>query len=209
MRTLIRFTFTLCLLALPVLAQEPTVEPSSTTPMGILLMGLATLGGLALTAALGAVGLYFSKRAKDGAAWSLANRLWVAMQHAVTHAEAEIRPELQKALADGKLTPEEAALLKSRALAVFKGIAGDLLAEAPKVLGFNPAGMPAFLSGMLERAVAVMKSSPAVTTEIGKAGPKRAPTPTVKEAAAAVAEARLNPPAETSEAKPEEPPAGP
>lgn len=198
MRTLIRFTFTLCLLALPVLAQEPTAEPSSTTPMGILFMGLATLGGLALTAALGAVGLYFAKRAKDGAAWSLANRLWVAMQQAVTHAEAEIRPELQKTLADGKLTPEEAAVLKSRALAVFKGIAGDLLAEAPKVLGFNPAGMPAFLSGMLERAVAVMKSSPAVTTEIGKTGPKRPATPTPAEAAKAVEASRMDPPPETT-----------
>lgn len=203
MRRLIRFTFMLCLLALPVLAQEPaTPEPSSTTPMGILFMGLVTLGGLALTAAFGAVGLYFARRAKDGAAWSLANRLWVAMQNAVTHAEAEIRPELQKALADGKLTPEEAAQLKSRALAIFKGIAGDLLEQAPKVLGFNPAGMPAFLSGLLERAVAVMKSSPAVTREIGKAGPAKAPTPTPAEAAKAVADARLNPPAETTEQPP-------
>lgn len=201
MRRLIRFTFMLCLLALPVLAQEPnlTAEPSSTTPMVILFMGLVTLGGLALTAAFGAVGLYFARRAKDGAAWSLANRLWVAMQNAVTHAEAEIRPELQKTLADGKLTPEEAALLKSRALAIFKGIAGDLLEQAPKVLGFNPAGMPAFLSGLLERAVAVMKSSPAVTREIGKAGPTKAPTPTPAEAAKAVAESRLNPPAETEQ----------
>lgn len=204
------FLLALAILALPVFAQEPTAAPpvdqvSATTPLGYLLMGFVTLGGLALTAMLSSIGYASAMKAKDGAAWSLANRLWVAMQQAVTHAEAEIRPHLQKALEDGKLSPEEKADLKARALAVFKTIAGDLLTKAPKVLGYSPAGMPHFLSGLLERAVGAMKASPAVTKEIGKIVRGKVPTPTVKESSAAVAAARANPPAEAAPTAPEAP----
>lgn len=214
-RSWFRFvTLALLFFALPVLAQVAASPPvadavttptGGTTPLGFLLMGLVTLGGLALTAAFAAAGLYFSRKASDGAAWSLANRLWVAMQQAVTHAEAEIRPQLQKALADGKLSAEEKAELKSRALAIFKGIAGDLLGQIPKVLGFKPEGVPAFLSGLLERAVAVMKVSPAITTQINKAGPAKVPTPTPAEAAEAVKLARLDPGAEVVGSEPPSP----
>lgn len=195
----------LAIIALPAFAQEPTAAPpvdqvSATSPLGYLLMSLATVGGLAFTGMLSAIGYAAAMKAKDGAAWSLANRLWVAMQQAVTHAEAEIRPELQKALADGKLSDEEKRQLKSRALQVFKTIAGDLLTQAPKLLGYSPAGMPQFMSGLLERAVAAMKVSPAVTKEIGKVQRGRVPTPTVKESTAAVAAARANPAPEVAEA---------
>jgi len=198
---ILRFVPLLVLLALPALAQDvppaPVVDQMPTSVLGWVFYGLVALGGLAITAAFGAVGLYFARKAQDGAAWSLANRLWVAMQNAVTHAEAEIRPDLQKALADGKLTPEEAAQLKTRALQIFKQIAGDLLEQAPKVLGFDPTGLPSFLSGLLERAVVVMKGGKGVSTQIGKAPPAKVPVPSAKEAAAVVKAARANPPADS------------
>ena len=187
-RSLPRFAL-LCLLVLSPLAfadagAAPPAEVSTSTPLGILLVALVALGGTVLLAALSAVALFFARKAGDGKAWGLANRLWLAMQNAVSHAEAELRPALQKALEDGKLTPEEAAELKTRTLAIFKTIAGDLLEQAPKVLGFDPAGMPTFLSGMLERAVSAMK------------GPKKPePVPSRAQAAKVVAAARANPPA--------------
>lgn len=178
------------------------VTVSATTPLGFVLIGLVSLGGVALLAVLSTIALFFSRKAGDGVAWGIANRLWLAMQNAVSHAEAELRPQLQKALADGKLTPEEAAELKSRTIAIFKTIAGDLLEQAPKALGIATAGMPSWISGMLERAVSAMK------------GPKKPEAvPSRAAAAKVVAAARANPPAAVPEpeapAPAPEPPAVP
>lgn len=206
-RSLARFALVLVLVlaVAPAFADTGAPPPPETTPLGVLLIALVSVGGLAITGAFTAGAIFFARKAKDGAMWSLMNRLWVAAQQAVTHAEAEIRPSLQKALADGKLTPEEGAELKAKATAIFKTMAGDLLKQLPKVAGFSEDGIGAFVSGLIERAVSVMKLTPAVSTEINRAPTKIPPAPLPAVAKKAVEAARANPPAASADELPPSP----
>ena len=65
---------------------------------------------------------------------------------------------------------------------IFKQIVGDLVVQAPKVLGFAPGGIGDYLSGMLENAL-----------KLQKRGTPGKTIPTAKQAAAVVAKARANP----------------
>ena len=195
----------LALAVAPAFADTGAAPPTETTPLGVLLIALVSVGGLAITGAFTAGAIFFARKAKDGAMWSLLNRLWVVAQQAVTHAEAEIRPSIQKALSDGKLTPEEGAELKAKATAIFKTMAGDLLKQLPKVAGFSEEGIGAFVSGLIERAVSVMKLSPAVSTEINRVATKIPPAPLPAAAKKAVEAARANPPAASADELPPSP----
>lgn len=133
-----------------VVAGEPTAVGSILTWVAFAVLGLVVAG-------VGAVGLYLRGRSKESKAWAIVNSLWVLMQTAVAHAEKELRPEIAKALADGKLTPEEARTLKAKVLEVFKGMAAGRIDELAKLLKLGETGVGVFLSGLLERAVATMK----------------------------------------------------
>lgn len=159
------------------LAQEAAPAPPDEviSVRGYVLTGIASLAGLAFTGLMAAGALAVSQKSKDGAAWALVNRLYNAAQTAAAHVEAEMRPAIQRALADGKLTPEEAAELKARGLEVLKLVAGEALENAPKTLGIPAEAMPAFLSGLLERGVKALKVKPSSVRVTNTIEPKAEP----------------------------------
>ncbi len=74
---------------------------------------------------------------------------------AVMHVEAELKPELVAASADGTITAEEGAALKKHALDALKAFAGkEGLAEIGAVLGLAGPVLEQYLSGLIETAVA-------------------------------------------------------
>lgn len=174
MKRVLSMSFTALVLALSIflpalaLAQDtvplPAPEP---TVVGQLLSWLAVIALGAVTMLMSLVGVLLSKKAKDSRIFGAINSLWVLAQTVVAHVEADLRPKIAKALADGKLTPEEATELKLAAIAIFKQQAGTQLQEIQKLLGLNDSAIGTFISGLIERAVASIK----------KPGPVAAPTP--------------------------------
>lgn len=111
------------------------------------------VGGL-LVAALGALTVYLREKGKTSkAAWVGAT--FAELAHAVAaHLEVEMRPRVAKALEDGRLTPEEGALLKAEAMRLLREKAPPELLAAAKEL-FGPL-LETWLSGLLERANATL-----------------------------------------------------
>lgn len=156
------FLFALIFAMLPLAAFAQDAAPAPPTSfLGSVYVWIVGAVGSAIVALSIALGVFLRARGKDSAAWSLVNRLWVIMQSAVAHAEAELRPLFAKALEDGKLTPDEGAQLKKRTLEIFKSEAAELVRQIPAVLGLSADGVGTFLSGLLERAVSGLKPSPA------------------------------------------------
>lgn len=155
---------------------EPVAAIPSTgeTVLGWLLKAVyaAAAGGVAFVAVK--VGGYLSKRAEAGGAFVLVNRLWVKAQAVVSKVEARVRPTIQKALADGKLTPDEAKEIQAQAMTIFKEVAAEEIADLPAVLGLgSESAIGHFLEGMLERAVGAAKANPGAAP----ASTPMAPTP--------------------------------
>lgn len=83
------------------------------------------------------------------------------MKNVVAHSEAEIRPLIQKATADGELTTAEAAEIKAKTLEIFKREFGaEGLGALKDVLG---GSLDVFLSGLLERVLVGLKIEKAAT----------------------------------------------
>lgn len=173
LRLALLLAFTLPVVAL---GQEPApaAQPSI---MGLVLQGLVGLAGVALTVLLSVAAMAIGKRTKDSRFGAVINQLWVIVQSAVAHAEAEIRPKLQKALEDGKLSAEEAAALKADVVKIVKETAASQLSELVKTFGIPEGVLSNMISGLVERAVAVLKTSPAPTPS--PTIPSAAPTPPV------------------------------
>lgn len=151
-------------LPLVAFAQDAAPPAPPASFLGSVYVWIVGAVGGAIVALSLAFGVFLRAKAKDSAAWSLVNRLWVIMQSVVAHAEAELRPLFQKALEDGTLTAEEGAQLKKRALEIFKSEAADLVKQIPAVLGLSGDGVGTFLSGLLERAVSSLKPAAAPTS---------------------------------------------
>lgn len=139
------------------------------------------VGGL-LVAALGALTVYLREKGKTSkAAWVGAT--FAELAHAVAaHLEVEMRPKVAKALEDGRLSPEEGAVLKSEAMRLLREKAPPELLSAAKQL-FGPL-LETWLSGLLERANAALPplgASPAAPSSALPTPPARpsalAPSP--------------------------------
>lgn len=174
----VRLAFALLLalgLSFPLLAfaQEAPPAPAeeAISVRGYVLMGVGSLAGLALTAVLAAGAAAIRARDKENSAWSLLNRILTAAQTAASQVQAEMTPAIKAALADGKITPEEAASLKARGLEVLRLVAGAQLELVPKTLGIAPEAMPTFLSAALERAVTALKGPGKGVTNILNTAP--------------------------------------
>lgn len=137
----------------PVIVSEPTLA-------GQLLSWVAVAALSVVTLLMGLAGAAMARRAKDSKIWATVNSLWVLAQTVVAHVEKELRPKVQKALEDGKLTPEEGAQLKAEALRLFKEAAGKNLLDLQKLLGLTEGAVGTFISGLLERAVSSIKPAP-------------------------------------------------
>jgi hypothetical protein len=102
-----------------------------------------------------------------------------------SHAEAELRPMVDKDLTDGKLQPDEAAALKLAAMNELRVAGAPVIAEVRKAFGFDDKGLTTFLSGVLEQQVARLPPAPPATT------PASPPAPSKSAAAAAEVAAKL------------------
>jgi len=79
----------------------------------------------------------------------------------VADLNATVKPELQAALADGKLTDEEKKYLKDLALARLKDMLGKHgLSTIQSVIGVWLPSIDTYLSGVIEQSVSAAKVSP-------------------------------------------------
>lgn len=77
----------------------------------------------------------------------------------VADLEASLRPKLAEAAADGKLTPEEAAIIKKAAMDRLKELLQEHgIAEIKEVLGIFAPQVEHFLSGAIEKALSEHKA---------------------------------------------------
>lgn len=145
-------------IALEVLSQVPPLvsldaEPPETfgsmvlkyvvTPAIPVVLGLVSW-------ALKALATFLKTKSETNKAAHVALVFGEMAQSIVADLEVTLRPQLQKALADGKLSPEEGAKLKAEALRVLKEKAPpQLLAAAGGI--FGPM-VDTWLSGLVERA---------------------------------------------------------
>lgn len=116
--------------------------------------------GLAMATLLFVSALTIRSRAKNARFASLINQTWVMVQAAVAHAEVELRP---KKLVDGKLTPAGAASLKADVMRIAQEMAATQLEDLVKDFRLPELMASGLLSGLIERAVALLKTSPAPT----------------------------------------------
>lgn len=120
------------------------------------LLPLLTLAGKWLVSWLAA-------KAKDTKWATAVEKLTDVATHVVEHVEVELRPDIQEAMKDGKLTPDEQAALKAKAVQLIKeGLGPDVLATLGSLA--EP-----LISGAIERAVQVMNRKPEEVTTLAAA----------------------------------------
>lgn len=119
---------------------------------------LLTVIGAAVALLLARAGQWLNEKAKTSKIAAVGEKLFNVGSAVVHHVETELRPEVQKAIADGVVTPEEGAHLKKRAMDLFKEALGaNGIKELGSVLGVVGGSVEVFLSGVLEKALNVKK----------------------------------------------------
>ena len=171
----------------------PAVESGNTwTILGVVFVALVGVGVTVVTFAGARFGAFLKTQGEKSTVFSLLSNLWTVVQAAVAHAEAEIRPLIQSALADGKLDDAEKAAIKAKVIELVKGMLGEVgLGKIAVALGLTSAGVDTLISGQIERAVLNMKAgaAPSVITTAAAAA-TASPTgavPLLKKPAAAPA----------------------
>lgn len=166
---MIRYALLLAFLFIPGLApaaevEAPAVNVDPTATGGLsevilkyIVVPLLPIFGAALVAAFGFLANLLrikTEQLRFGAALGAAADLVDAI---VRDLEVTMRPTLAKAFADGRLTPEEGALIKAEAL---KQVTSKLPAEMLKLLeGTLGAAVQTWLSGQVERAHAALEQT--------------------------------------------------
>jgi hypothetical protein len=142
-------------------AQE---TPAFTEPvpsvMGYVWQSVLSLAGIVATALMAIIGAAVQAKSKAGKWGTLISQLWVLVQAAVAHAEAELRPQFAKALEDGELTAEEGAALKAEVMRVLRETCAEQLAALVKSFQLPDSAVTTLLSGLVERAVALLAVTP-------------------------------------------------
>ena len=130
------------------------VEQTKPTLMELVLQyvvapGLAVIGPL-LVAGLAKLVQFLSAKSKESKAAYVANVFAELARSLVAEIEHSLRPQIQTALSDGRLTKEEGDKLKAEALRILKEKApAGLLAAAKDVIG---PMLDTWLGGLIERA---------------------------------------------------------
>lgn len=135
-------------------------------------------GFAALVAVLGlvaaAIAHWLHTKAQSSKSFLVLERFWALASAVVAHVQVKIRPSIQRAFADGKLTTEERKALQDEALRLLKEAAGQHgLEELRKALGLLGGNVEVYLSGLLERAFRSFKAQEAPPS----VGPLAASTP--------------------------------
>jgi hypothetical protein len=130
--------------AVPVVVESPL--PTIVKVLLGVLSAVAAIVGAALTAFL----LERSKSSKTFRVFAVAN---TTMQAAIAKVKADLQPELEKDLADGKLDADELRALKAKAWVSFKAEMGDKgLATVQSIVSVVvPTGAETFVKGLLEQ----------------------------------------------------------
>lgn len=119
---------------------------------------LPVLGTL-LAAALAKLVAYLHGKAQESKVALVGSFFAEAAQSIVHEIEVSLRPQIQKALEDGTLSPEEGAQLKNEALRILKTKVPATMLEAAKKL-FGPL-LDTWLGGLVERANSTMDAGKA------------------------------------------------
>lgn len=114
--------------------------------------------GAGLLTVLAKLSAYLGEKGKESRAARAGAVFADLVRSTVAHAETELRPKIQLALADGRLTPEEAAELRTAALEMVKGHAPADLKKAAEE-SFGALGLDLWLKGLVERAAAELPPS--------------------------------------------------
>jgi len=142
---------------------DPIPLPVSDAPnvLGSILVGLYSLLAPLLMAAVAFGVRWLNERTASNRALKVLGQVAEVVQSVVAHVEISMRPLVQKALEDGKLTPEEATELKKHALDLVKDSLGTEGLEALKrALGLTGDGAVAtYLSGLVERALGLQRAA--------------------------------------------------
>lgn len=144
------------------------VPSAGSTIWGVVLQALIPIVGSALTAALAFAGQAFRAWAADKSYSTAVASLTMKVEALVAHAEAELRPDIAKALEDGKLSDEEAAALKAKVAQLVREAAGAELTVLTAKLGVAGPVVDSIISGLIEKAVTALAKS---------AEPKPTPAP--------------------------------
>lgn len=142
-------------------ADVATVEPGATTGAGMAMIAVYIAIAAAVVGLAGVVGYWLSVKAKESKVWAVVNVAYVKLQAIVAHVEVAIRPNVRKALADGRITPEEGAALKAEAIKLFRDAAGTEIEDLKKYLNLGEGALAVFISGLLEKALSAFKADTA------------------------------------------------
>lgn len=124
------------------------------TMLGTLLNLAYTLAALGIAAAAALATRWFMARAAESATGRALLTAWELAQSVVAHVEVHLRPTLQGAMKDGKLSAAEKIAIKTEALKLLKDALGkEGLAAITKALGSWGPGVEVYLSGLIERAL--------------------------------------------------------
>lgn len=115
-------------------------------------LAVGTLAGLS------ALVNFLNKKAGESKYAKTFAQLVELVKSLVAHADAELRPQIQKALDDGSLSPEEAKALKAKVLELAKSSIGPSLSGIAAILGIQGGAIDTFLSGLIEQAVTTKKA---------------------------------------------------
>lgn len=171
---------TLSLATVLVAFTAPTVALAESTPpdpglQSALVGALVTLIPVIATGLAGLLGAVFlalrkklNAEADNSKVTQVGNSILIQAEAIVRDLQVTMRPKLEAASSDGKLTDAELSLLKAEALARLKTSLGDsgikLLQE---VFGIAAGSVGSFLSGIVEVALDRMKASrPPPTTVV-------------------------------------------
>lgn len=119
---------------------------------------LLTLVALAITAALTLFSAFLFERFKDSKLWSFMAYALETSKLAVQHVEANLKPLLASASADGVLTKEERHQLQQAAIKIMLEFGGQRLISGAKkhFPGLDDTRLNEWLKSLIERAVATM-----------------------------------------------------
>lgn len=143
-----------------------------------LLPTLLTTIGAIVTAAGGILVMWLKEKAKSSNTASVF--LWVAelARNVVAHVNGGLRADLEAAASDGTITPEEAKMLKAKALELLKQAGGEELISKLKLAGVVGPAVETFLSGVLERALDLHQVTEALAVPpVAAVAPAAAPSP--------------------------------
>ncbi|CAM4465564.1 hypothetical protein [Corallococcus exiguus] len=137
---------------------QTVLMSAAVTAVPIVAAALATL----ISAALYALTKKLNAQAGDSKLAQVGARVSMLAESTVRELEVTMRPKLEAAAADGVLTAEELAKIKTEALTQLKASLGEHgLKELQAVLGLTAGSIGTFLGGLIEAAVDRMKAGKA------------------------------------------------